>query len=99
MAWRTVGLDRPRRPGQLDLVAEEAARGEGAPLDRRLQLLGELEVERDGAAAVDAESQDHGGVLGLPVLAALPVLLALRCFGEWFGHGASVARREDDGKL
>lgn len=46
--------------GQLDLVAQQAARGQLAVLDRGLQLLGQLEVERDRAAAVDAELERHG---------------------------------------
>lgn len=45
---------------QLDLVAQQTARGQLAVLDRGLQLLGQLEVERDRTAAVDAELERHG---------------------------------------
>ena len=56
------GPGQPEPSGELDLVAEQAARGQGAVLDRRLQLLGQLEVERDRTAAVDAELERHGRV-------------------------------------
>ncbi len=64
------GLDgladgRPGQPeprGQLDLVAEQAARGEAAVLDGGLQLLGELEVQRHRGATVHAEVERHGRV-------------------------------------
>ena len=48
--------------GELDLVAQQAARGQRPVLDRGLQLLGQLEVERDRAAAVDAELERHGRI-------------------------------------
>ncbi len=54
------GQAEPR--GQLDLVAEQAAGGEGAVLDRRLELLRQLEVQRHGAAAIHAQVQRHGGI-------------------------------------
>ncbi len=64
------GLDgladgRPRQTqpcGQLDLVAQQAARGEAAVLDGGLQLLGELEVQRHRGATVHTEVERHGRV-------------------------------------
>lgn len=48
-------------PGrELDLVAEETAGGEAALFDGRLQLLRELVVERDRAAAVHTEFEGGG---------------------------------------
>jgi hypothetical protein len=57
------GPGQPEPPGELDLVAEKAARGQGPVLDRGLQLLGQLEVQRDRTAAVDTELERHGQIL------------------------------------
>ncbi len=48
---------QPEPPGEVHLVAEQAAGAERTPLDRRRELLGELVVERDGAAAVQREGE------------------------------------------
>lgn len=56
---------RPGQPepcGELQFVAEETARRQAPLLDRRLQLLGQLVVERDGTGAVHA--QPEGGGVG-----------------------------------
>lgn len=68
------GESEPAR--QLDLVAEKAARRESALLDGGLQLLRQLEVERDGAGAVHTELE-RGGPVGLPAR-----LLPLRLLGH-----------------
>src|SRR5690606_40726384 len=41
--------------GELYLVAQEAAGGQCAVLDGRFELLGQLEVQRDGGTAVHAQ--------------------------------------------
>src|SRR5690606_1111621 len=54
------GQAEPR--GELDLVAQQGAGGQSAVLDGGLQLLGQLEVQRHGGTAVDAQVQLYGRV-------------------------------------
>ena len=56
------GAGEPQAPRELYLVAQQAAGDKPAALDGRLQLLGELEVERDRAGAVHTELQAEGEV-------------------------------------
>ena len=48
--------------GELDLVAQQAAGSERSVLDRGLQLLGQLEVQRHRTAPVHTELECHGRV-------------------------------------
>ena len=53
------GAGQAEPPGQLYLVAQQAAGGECSVLDRGFELLGQLEVERYRTAPVHAEFQRH----------------------------------------
>lgn len=60
LADRGAGQPEPR--GELDLVAEQASRGQDSVFDGGLELLRQLEVQRDRTGAVDAELERHGRI-------------------------------------
>ncbi len=51
------GAGQAEAHGEVDLVAQQVARGEDPVLDRRLQLLRELVVQRHRTAPVQGEVQ------------------------------------------
>ena len=59
MARRIVGREIPEPLGEDDLVVEQGALGEGAAGDRLLEVLGDLEPQRDRARPVDGERREH----------------------------------------